>query len=154
MACSSCGKKLSMANFGATAQGQTVNLRAQQAYWEADPSKWVEVTFQGAIGNHFIASPTRKVRHYGYGGRGAVFMAHIDDVFDSPGTFVPNTLDGALAVWPQYPAGAPAHVVQALGLPKKAEPVSDAPATDTSSVVADIVEPAVDAAAPAKKKKG
>lgn len=124
MACSSCGKKLASASFGRTAIAAPTPLAvaAGRNYWEANPDLWAEVEYQGSVGNHFIPSPNRRVRHYGYGGRGVVIPVHIDDIASEPALFIPTTLEGAIKVWPSYPAGAPAHVVGRLGLPQKAQP--------------------------------
>ena len=141
MACASCGGR----------RRQEVAAIAQSAplYHMDGTDKWVAVTYTGTIGNHFVISPTRKVRTYGYYSRGDIFPAHIDDIRHSPHLFVPTDLDGVRRVWPNYPEGAPPHVVVAFG-------TQSAPADDKDKPPANVEEkaPAAKLAATKTVKKG
>lgn len=97
---------------------------------------WPMVVYQGKPVNHYIVSPTRQIKHYGYGSRGVKIKVHPEDVIKQPTIFVPIDDENARLVWPNYPEGAPASVVLALGLPKNAQPVEvplKSPAKDPSA---------------------
>jgi hypothetical protein len=86
-----------------------------------NPAEWIPVSYNGSVSNHFIASPTRKVRYYQFGKKGDVFPAHIDDVMSRPDKFIPLSIGDAKRIWPQYPVGVPDSIVEKLGLPPELE---------------------------------
>lgn len=115
MPCGSCGQKSALAKAFKSAQPASSARPAQAAAPLRDQANMITVVYMGQTTNHYIPSPTRKVRHYGYGKRGMVVPVHRDDVLRRPDMFVPQTIDEALKVWPQYPADTPLNVVEMLG---------------------------------------
>lgn len=111
MPCLSCGKK----------SGSQAAPMMAAPMMAANPD-FVQVIYRGTIGNHYVHSPLRLVRHYGYYSNGDLISVHPSDVRNSPNLFYPASLDVALKVWPEYPEGAPAEVVLAYGVPKAEAP--------------------------------
>lgn len=87
-----------------------------QAAAMASPGATVRVRYNGASGNHYIVSPSRKVRHYGYGKKGTILPAvWVEDVLRRPEYFIPVSIEEAKKAWPAYPADAPLWLVEELG---------------------------------------
>jgi hypothetical protein len=51
------------------------------------PNWYVWVEYQGGSSNHYILSPTKQVRHYGYGKKGKILQVHPDDMEAAPKLF-------------------------------------------------------------------
>lgn len=90
MACGSCGRSNSATRSASpqinsrTVYGGPVAKTRSLAPLSAD---YVSVVYRGPHGNHFIPSPTRKVRYYGYGGHGSKISVHPDDIAKRPDLF-------------------------------------------------------------------
>lgn len=122
MPCGSCGKKSSlMRTFNAGAPVMTAQSSPVPPALRVEEDR-VAVTYAGQTANHYIPSPARKVRHYGYGGKGMSLVAHREDVAKRPDVFIPQSIEEAKKVWPNYPEGVPQNVTDLLGLPVVAKP--------------------------------
>ena len=125
MACSSCGGRKIVGIRGTGQRGvevkpQSVVMPSNAIY---STTEWVMVAYNGHSVDHFIGSPTNKVRYYSYGKRGDVIPVHADDVRLKPERFAPVSIEEAQKAWPRYPVGAPDWLVDKLGVP----PVPDEP---------------------------
>lgn len=114
MPCSSCAQR--WANQARFSRGRVVANNGVSRSVDV-PDNYVKVTYLGPAGNHYILSPTKVVKHYGYGGRGTHISVHPDDVRKEPTIFVPISIVEAKKVWPNYPSGTPESIILALGLP-------------------------------------
>lgn len=110
MACSSCGggKSARSSTVGARQAARPVATTPVPVVAAADDPAYKLVTYNGPSGNHFISSPTRKVRHYGYGHKGMQINVHEDDIAMRPDVFVLVQVPAAPVATP-----APAPVVAA-----------------------------------------
>jgi predicted flap endonuclease-1-like 5' DNA nuclease len=119
MACSSCGGRKSSGRAASPANASAVNripttTTIPSVADVANDPNYIEVIYHGPNGNHFVPSPTRKVRHYGYGSNGDKLRVHRDDIAARPTLFVPTeTATPEPELPPPPPAPDPATLVPA-----------------------------------------
>lgn len=93
MACGSCGRSrgstrsVSPAASARTIYGAEPMARSQTRSLAPADEGYVRVRYNGPHGNHYITSPTKKVRHYGYGGNGLELSVHPEDAARRPDLF-------------------------------------------------------------------
>lgn len=159
MACSSCGGKgrsrgRSPAPANATASINRVQSTALPGDDLSANPNYVQVTYQGPNGNHFIPSPTRKVRHYGYGSNGSKLYVHREDIARRPDLFIPVSPDPGIPVAAIEPQTQEIPVV-AVVVPEDLPPVPE-PSTEPQES-ADVPDPddltQIDGVGPARAQK-
>lgn len=93
MPCSGCGKNnqsVARAVNGGTRSLEDASRVGRTAFLPGKPldtSDWVQIQYNGRVGAHYVPSPTRVVRHYGYYTNGQTFWVHPDDQDKDPETF-------------------------------------------------------------------
>jgi hypothetical protein len=107
------------------------------------PGKLVDVTYHGNLGNHYVPSPGRFVRTYGYHSRGDVFQVFEGDIELRPDLF--TRVGGPAAASEQpveaeiAPEGLPAEEPKAVSEP---EPEPESPGEESAAEAPDDAPPA------------
>jgi hypothetical protein len=116
MGCSSCGKRA--VQYGAQSRSLT-RMGMSRMGLVSGRETWPSVTYYGPASNHYVASPTKKVKNYGYRSRGSILQVHPDDVKAKPDLFRPSLLMEAQKVYPNYPSDAPEATVGLWAIPQE-----------------------------------
>jgi hypothetical protein len=83
-----CNKRKSSFSAGQTAAPQQLGSRSMARKEAPAQAKLVTVTYNGPVGNHLVASPTRKRPTYGMHTNGDVFEVYAADQEAAPKMFV------------------------------------------------------------------
>lgn len=102
----------------------------------------VQVIYRGPHGNHFIPSPTKKVRYYGYGGHGTKVEVHPEDAAARPDLFEVIEVVAEAIATPKEP-----------GKPKPVEPNAAEVKIDMDTVFDSFDLTLVDNVGPARAKR-
>lgn len=117
MPCGGCNQRW-LRQTKLTSNGRSVRSASQARRLEqANDAALVAVTYNGSSGNHYIVSPSRSVKNYGYGGRGSRINVYPEDVRLEPATFIPVSVEEARKVWSAFPEGVPQSVLDRLQVP-------------------------------------
>lgn len=140
MVCKSCGGRKaapSATPSAAPAMSRSVSSNNTSAFSGPD---FVEITYNGPVGNHMVLSPRRFFKNYGMHTKGDTFRVHVEDQKAAPIIFVLNPVAPAAAPVPEAP--------KAPDTDDKTKVADDAPDTVDNVAPESLDEPQTDGSVP------